>query len=323
MDAQGGVDDERGSQWEGISSEDEINFDDKAERGEIGSEDDFKSGNEFERGGTDSEDEINCDGESEHVECSGQLQIHPDSTKILSVSTLFPKLPIEIRLKIWEYDCFFTRNVDIWAKNIKGVVCDETGEVAHYFHSYTSPPSLLHVCKESRFEALQHYQLEFGTTCKYTIRGVAPEVTILTSPRIYINWVVDRICAFNPDTFQGECLSDESVRFKELLNRCCEMKLRSLAWNYFSLDFQVFEFVDQAMTMEELIIFSDARWTFPKQCRPAGEFEFEDMQKPERDVLKEEVERDIGYLDWPILDSREYPLNIHYCNVRLLEENPT
>jgi hypothetical protein len=47
------------------------------------------------------------------------------------------------------------------------------------------------------------------------------------------------------------------------------------------------------------------------------------MQKPERDVLKEKVEREIGCLDWPTLDSREYLLNIHYCKVRLLEENPT
>jgi hypothetical protein len=82
---------------------------------------------------------------------------------------------------------------------------------------------------------------------------------------------VDRISAFDLDTFLDESLSDESVRFKEFLNRHCEMKLRSLAWNYFSFDLQVSEFVDQAMTMEELIIFSDARWTFPKQCRPAGE----------------------------------------------------
>jgi hypothetical protein len=176
MNTQGDVEDGSGSEWGGISSENEINSDGESEHGESGSEDEIHSGNESEHGGTDSEDDFDSDGESEGVESSGANRGQPDTTKILSTFTLLPKLPIEIRLKIWKSSCFFTRNVHIRAGNISGVVCDETGEVAHYFHSYTSPPSLLHVCKESRSEALHHYQLDFGTACKHTIEALHPKL---------------------------------------------------------------------------------------------------------------------------------------------------
>ena len=276
---------------------------------------------ESERGSTDSDDDFTSDGESDSA--SGQNLGQPDITNFLSTFTPFPKLPVELRLKIWKYGCLFTRNVDIRAKEISGIVCKYTDEVAHYFHSYAPPPPLLHICRESRSEALKHYQLEFGTTFEYELAGVAPEVAISTPPRIYINWAVDRIWVFCPDSLleENELHPDESPRFQKLFNRCCKMKLRSLAWNFSGLDSLLYEFIQSGLTVEEVFIFSDARWKDRKQCQPVGEFEFDKMGKHERDVLRGLVEGNYESIHdegWDGLDFMEYPLNLRYRKLRTL-----
>jgi hypothetical protein len=267
---------------------------------------------------TNSDDDFTFDSESDSVESLGQNLGQPDITKILSAFTPFPRLPIEIRLKIWKCACFFSRNVDIWAKDIGGIACEYTGHVAHYFHSSAPAPSLLHICRESRSEALKHYQLEFGTTFDCKLAGTAPGLTVSTPPRIYFNWAVDRICVFCPDSLLEPSFSSTTHRFWDFFNKCCKMKLRSLAWNFSGCDFPLFEFIERALSLEEVTIVSDARWLDRKQFRPVGDFEFDDLRELELDVLEENVENHLDFMDWDILSSLEcYPLNVRYCKIRL------
>jgi hypothetical protein len=71
------------------------------------------------------------------------------------------------------------------------------------------------------------------------------------------------------------------------------------------------------MTVEELIIFSDFRWTYQKHCRPVDDFEFEDTPELERDVsgIMEEVR---NWMGWDPLEDFTRLSNVRYCKVHLL-----
>jgi len=75
--------------------------------------------------------------------------------------TLFPKLPIKIRLKIWKAASFAPRNVDLWCylKHALGHSADWCDE-RYKFSSFTRPPAVLNVFQESRNECLKFYKVE-------------------------------------------------------------------------------------------------------------------------------------------------------------------
>lgn len=67
-----------------------------------------------------------------------------------------PKLPVELRAKIWGYACSITRNVDIWARSLD-VQLRYSYERPLFFYSSLPPPSVLQVNSESRSESLKYY----------------------------------------------------------------------------------------------------------------------------------------------------------------------
>lgn len=97
---------------------------------------------------------------------------------------------------IWTYSSQFTRYVDLWPSE-HGKLQDGTAarpnsilDFPFLRHVTTRPPPpVLHACRESRKVALQYYSLEFGS--KHVLEH---DMTILTPPRIYINWSSDIIC---------------------------------------------------------------------------------------------------------------------------------
>jgi hypothetical protein len=79
---------------------------------------------------------------------------------LLETFTLFPHLPFELRLKIWEYALSEPRTVIISCH--RGML-DKERRFAKAFSSPTPPPSVLHVSRESRLEALPQYTPTFKT----------------------------------------------------------------------------------------------------------------------------------------------------------------
>jgi 2EXR family len=109
--------------------------------------------------------------------------------------TRFPKLPLELRRKIWKEACSVPRLVDLWA-NFPFTLqmgFDATFRPMAY-DSYSSkyPPAILHASHESRIVALENYRLCFG----WEINEVSDRAKLRASipAEIYVNWEYDIIC---------------------------------------------------------------------------------------------------------------------------------
>ncbi|KAF7952869.1 hypothetical protein EAE96_006093 [Botrytis aclada] len=104
----------------------------------------------------------------------------------------FLKLPIEIRIKIWEFVANQPRNVDIWQRRL-GFFEEERSQFGcpvTCWVTLSAVPSILHVSRESRAIGLKFYRLDFGVKIP-PYRGMS----ITNEPRIYVNWDRDRIVA--------------------------------------------------------------------------------------------------------------------------------
>ncbi|KAI1212914.1 uncharacterized protein F4807DRAFT_471479 [Annulohypoxylon truncatum] len=101
------------------------------------------------------------------------MAVHNSSNKISAVTTectqvfhLFAKLPIELRFKIWAYNLPGPRIVEIKCSTESAQTSQpQQGDRRPVVCTSTSPiPTNLHVCRESRNEALKKYRLLFGSS---------------------------------------------------------------------------------------------------------------------------------------------------------------
>jgi hypothetical protein len=149
------------------------------------------------------------------------------NTAALTEFTIFTQLPAELRIKIWKHAAFIQRNIDIWTSDFGEqlhVPTDGIDDPVAWFtlwkySSRTPPPSILSVCQESRVEGLKHYKLDFATSFSFR------DFTFSTTPRIYINFAVDRLCFM--ESFQGADMWDCA----DLFNRCLTNGTRYMALN--------------------------------------------------------------------------------------------
>lgn len=105
--------------------------------------------------------------------------------------TVFPKLPPELRNKVWYHAANQEgRIIDIWT-DFKRCEIENT---TFYTQSYECelstrpPPPIFRVCTESRNEALKHYDLEFATSM--TLPG---GIAVNIPARMYINYASDTL----------------------------------------------------------------------------------------------------------------------------------
>ncbi|KAI1096378.1 hypothetical protein F5B19DRAFT_144554 [Rostrohypoxylon terebratum] len=79
---------------------------------------------------------------------------------------LFAKLPVELRFKIWAYNLPGPRIVEIKCNVASAQTSQpQQGDSSPVVCTSTSPiPTNLHVCRESRREALKRYRLLFGSS---------------------------------------------------------------------------------------------------------------------------------------------------------------
>lgn len=83
------------------------------------------------------------------------LGISHENTPITSFAQSFPhfpELPTEIRLQIWRHSLSGPRAVEV-----------DYGHGSEFLYSGYPPPIKLHICRESRIEALEHYELAFDS----------------------------------------------------------------------------------------------------------------------------------------------------------------
>jgi hypothetical protein len=76
------------------------------------------------------------------------VQSNGEHSNVLEQFTVFQKLPIELRLRIWKFTV--------------EVTCYDTDSESNVPEPYVLPV-VLHVCEESRREALRHHTLSFGS----------------------------------------------------------------------------------------------------------------------------------------------------------------
>ncbi|KAL2070888.1 hypothetical protein VTL71DRAFT_13914 [Oculimacula yallundae] len=117
---------------------------------------------------------------------------------------LFPDLPLEIRLLIWETACYEARLLDIWYSGVDLEGLDDFSmgfKKPHYFYSHAPIPSILHTCQDARKIGLQHYQLDPGFGMEKKIkRTCGVEIAFTVPSRIYVNWECDIVCPnFDPE----------------------------------------------------------------------------------------------------------------------------
>lgn len=108
----------------------------------------------------------------------------------MEVFTLFPKLPIELRLKIWEEACYNERDVHVVVILLFEDLHNEYKPVFGY-RSSSILTAVLHTSSESRQEALKYYQLSLGTEFEIVTRGIRASTKI--EPTVYINPDSDRL----------------------------------------------------------------------------------------------------------------------------------
>jgi hypothetical protein len=157
---------------------------------------------------------------------------------------LFPKLPLELRRKIWKAACFMPRIIDLvssfnaltqamsiikktnanysilqWARPaprldqiLFGLNCPNV-----YLSHCRIPPALLHVSREAREEGLKHYTLGFGTTRTKKMRKAT--LNFDSPAQIYVNWKCDIICPIFDFDLEARDAMREDLR-KEPNMRC-------------------------------------------------------------------------------------------------------
>ncbi|KAH6684494.1 hypothetical protein B0J14DRAFT_13977 [Halenospora varia] len=135
------------------------------------------------------------------------------SNKALQQFTLFPFLPLDLRLMIWEYSINQTRIVEL-CQSLEGRGPDDwkPGDSEYNenpFYSPTTIPTILHTNQESRAFGLTYYTLSFPRCSE--------------PPRIYFCTKFDTL--FLP----GWCFADRHRNWEDQTSQLCRSKIRRLA----------------------------------------------------------------------------------------------
>jgi hypothetical protein len=130
---------------------------------------------------------------------SASVSYEPSTTPSIEFH-LFPQLPKELRLEIWNIIIGEPRRVHIEGKKRRVL----HRRVVESWHSDQRIPSLLHICSESRFLGLSYYTPYFTTeTC---------------SKAIYLNLQHDAICF--PDGMIGYLADRDRKEIRNMVLHC-------------------------------------------------------------------------------------------------------
>ncbi|KAE9366645.1 hypothetical protein N431DRAFT_515140 [Stipitochalara longipes BDJ] len=213
--------------------------------------------------------------------------------------TCFPKLPPELRIKIWCYACSITRNADLWVKWLSYDDFNCSHNLPYYWYSSCAVPAILHANKESRAEGLKHYELSFATNQMVkSCRRIGVEckeypMVVYTPARIYFTWENDRLCLLDPYRMdEGHRDSGDSKRFQDFEWKCAWKKPRyfaintardpDLAWKEGQEDDDLGfkRYLPRDVMLEEVVLFENHHWLlqWSGKCAITG-LDFVDVQE--------------------------------------------
>ena len=124
-----------------------------------------------------------------------------DGVPPLTQFTLFPNLPKELRIRVWQLAAREPRVVEIcWVREaqdrFRGIWDEFTPPNPPVFYSPTPIPFVLHINRESRGIALENYALSFPQESRPAQIYYSPSVDILYFP----GWSSIHICPFKEAT---------------------------------------------------------------------------------------------------------------------------
>jgi hypothetical protein len=105
----------------------------------------------------------------------------PTPLNPLKTFALFPKLPIDIRIRIWRIFALQPRRVKLFL-----LPPTETRHLSRLIDGQSKIPAIMHVSKEARAEGLRYY-----TLCKEDVWPSDPFKTYLGPNQLYINFDID------------------------------------------------------------------------------------------------------------------------------------
>jgi hypothetical protein len=181
--------------------------------------------------------------------------------------TIFSRLPIEIRLKIWAVASNQSpRTIDIWT-DFKRCEIENTIFYTQWYSSslaLITPPAILSVSKEAREEALKHYVLEFETHMT-----LPKDLSVVMQPRFYINYACDTLLPrghWNIVSFADFASRAERNGLKSLAIDVCDSFWTENLRDYVAKGAWVFD------GLEELVIYDVSGKRMWKESRDLEKF---------------------------------------------------
>ncbi|CAG8957635.1 hypothetical protein HYFRA_00010502 [Hymenoscyphus fraxineus] len=181
------------------------------------------------------------------------------------ISTLFPKLPVEIRFQIWDLACQEQRVIGLWGKYVNPVWAHLESKKTQKEHALFpgklqvqrfKPPSVLHVSREAREIGLKHYTLAFGTAegSEYQVneKGVH-------EPFIYVNWKVDIFFPTSPDAACGFVTKTKPERYRVAIDEIGALSFEPFLWKGGNQEYRYLEEVIVVVPMGNLTFSSIIR----------------------------------------------------------------
>ncbi|KAG4444211.1 hypothetical protein IFR05_000308 [Cadophora sp. M221] len=165
---------------------------------------------------------------------TARSQIQPSTGEQHRTFTCFPKLPVEIRFKIWKLVAPEPRNIDVGVPSYDnrffgGAWANNSNRPHYHTAEVRKVPQILHVNHESRSLTLESYTLEFGIH----VSGLSQQVHLSFSGRIYVNWQRDMICpiavnefkdSWKAQIFEHPQIRNLALNVRELLNPLKELR---------------------------------------------------------------------------------------------------
>ncbi|KAH6712789.1 hypothetical protein BKA61DRAFT_656885 [Leptodontidium sp. MPI-SDFR-AT-0119] len=181
----------------------------------------------------------------------------------LDTFTCFPRLPLEIRLKIWRAIAKLPRVVMLSEVRYDNMGTErwETRTSVVLQKIKTGQPAVIQICHESRSECLTFYQLVLGTRCQlevYTRIGSTCVVDV-HEPTIYFNNLKDTLYVCCP-SLPGHTKNPDKSYWLDFWGVNPAVKgLKSVAFNADELDMMSsYEEWDDYRPIESIIDFFEA-----------------------------------------------------------------